>query len=101
VFAEELQGLQGLLEDMSAEKLLQQGDFRAFQSGETVDFQITRTQVEEASAQLALGQTFMLHVLADHFENQGSKTAQKMLEKCQNEIKMSEVRKKLQFDSMI
>ena len=43
----------------------------------------------------------MLHVLADHFEHQGSKTAQKMLEKCQNEIKMSEVRNKLQFDDMI
>ena len=101
MFAEELQGLQGLLEDMSAAKLLQQDDFQAFQSGVTVDFQITRTQVEEASAQLALGQTFMLHVLAEHFESQGSKTAQKMLEKCQSEIKMSDVREKLQFDNMI
>ena len=101
MFAEELQGLQGLLEDMSAEKLLQEDDLRAFKSGKTVDWQIIRTQVEEASAQLALGQTFTLNVLVDHFANQGNKPAQKMLEKCQNELFMSEVRKKLQFDDMV
>jgi hypothetical protein len=40
-------------------------------------------------------------VLVDHFANQGSQPAQKMLEKCKNELFMSEVRKKLQFDDMV
>ena len=85
---------------MGAEKLLSKEDFQAFQSGETVDLQEVRTQVEEAAAQLALGQTFMLNVLADHFEKHGGGQPS-FAKKCLNEIKMCEIRQNLNFDKMI